>query len=105
MLCIKKYFPKSRPNEIVKVVDLTSSRKTRLIKVIIGSVVPSAGHIKLKLVSQVFYFPHRLNFEHSLTLITNRFLNLVCRTGSENCIGSLENIGGPYILYSQLSEI
>jgi zinc transport system ATP-binding protein len=91
--------------EIVTIVGPNGSGKTSLLKAIIGAVQPANGVVTLKPKLKIGYIPQRLNFDTTLPLTVERFMNLTEKVGKKNCTTALKTAGVPEIQNKQMSSL
>ena len=88
--------------EIVTIVGPNGSGKTSLLKAIIGAVQPADGVVTLKPKLKIGYIPQRLNFDTTLPLTVERFMNLTEKVSKKNCTTALKTAGVP-VSYTHLT--
>ena len=96
---------KIEPGEIVTVVGPNGSGKTSLLKAIIGATPPTAGSVKLKPNLKIGYVPQRLNFNSSLPMTVERFMQLRYKGGNKSCVMALKEVGVSSLIKQQMSQL
>ena len=91
--------------EIVTIVGPNGSGKTSLVRSVIGSIRPETGSITLKLGLKIGYVPQKLNFDRTLPITVQRFLNLTEKISRTECVAALEKAGVSEVLTKQMSQL
>lgn len=93
------------PGEIVTVVGPNGSGKTSLLRAIIGATVPAEGVVNVKPGIKIGYVPQRLNFNASLPMTVQRFMQLAHKGGNKSCRMALEKVGVSSLISQQMSQL
>jgi zinc transport system ATP-binding protein len=93
------------PRQIVTVVGLNGSGKTTLLHVLLGLVMPNAGHVSRRPGLRIGYSPQHINRDPSLPLTVEGFLKLGGAASTDRIRAVLSDVGAAATLKTQVFEL
>jgi zinc transport system ATP-binding protein len=92
-------------NQIVTLIGPNGAGKTTLVKIVLGLLAPSEGHVGLRNNLRIGYMPQRLHVDNSMPISVQKFLQLAVRARVELIEKVLEEVKASHLLHSQIHSL
>jgi zinc transport system ATP-binding protein len=91
--------------EILTIIGPNGAGKTTLVRIALGLLKPTAGHIARQPGIAIGYMPQRLHLDPTFPITVKRFLSMVGKQQSDHIEPTLQEVGATHILDSSIQSL